>query len=176
MIALYQGRGGSFWPRSRPVDNLLTQALRRRGNLGNRVECTYASPEYEVALRYAANESPEHVYRVQALPGAIVSWAEKCQDAIVALQIWMRDEAWHSAPGSYNSLLRDIQGDIGTLETYLVRGLQTKNTRKIADSFIAGINVRGETLTETTTIGTSLADHRGEVWITGPCHLRPATN
>lgn len=171
---LYHGRGASFWPRSPAVEKLLTAALRRRGYEGSRAEGVFASTAREQALRYALGESEDHLFVARPACGSVVSWVPGCGDLMLSFEGWLNEVRWRAEGGPLDPLLRDIAGDISILDVYLTRGLQDRKTAMIAARFVADLPVREAIVRDPDEVMDQIADHSGEVWITGSCDMIPA--
>lgn len=175
---LFMGVGGSWSPDVPRLDVLISERLKARGFAGSRDEsiCLYASTIIEQATEYARRGDHAFMRVLEPGEGCVLSWVPGNRDLVLRLQDHLSSMFWGGI-GSYNgvkfgALVRDTQGDIQTIETYLSMGRLKRQIGAIVDSLLDQIEVVEVVMDGTTDIASLLSDHRGEVWLTGQCAVR----
>jgi hypothetical protein len=72
----------------------------------------------------------------------------------------------------FGALVKDSQGDIQIIETYLSMGRLRRQIGAIIDSFLDQVEVVEVVVEADTDFAALLEGHKGEVWLTGPCLVR----
>ena len=172
MIILYRGVGGTWSPHADHVEALITARLKTRGFKGKRTGkgSIHASPDLTQARDYARNGAEENVLCIAPLPGAVVSWVPGVADVLLSFEGFVRDRYWN---GSRCPILRDAQGDLGVLDTYLSMGRQKAAIGRHIDAFLDTIAVQEIVMGADTDLAAELGTHNGEVWVTGPHAAEP---
>lgn len=176
---IYMGTGGYFAPHTPCIDALMGKRLQARGFLGTRDEsvCLYGSRSIAHALEYARDEKEEHLRILEPQPGSVVSWAAGVRDLLLKFEIHLRDIRWErkfSYKGiRFETLGRDIAGDIGVAETYLAQGRQKKPIGAMIDMFLDEVEIIEHRVVDEGGLMEAIGDHQGELWITGPCLVHP---
>lgn len=174
---IYMGVGGSYWPDSPRIDKLIGDRLRARGFKGTRDEtvCLYGTRSFEHALEYARNEDIAHLRVLAPQSGAVVSWSPGSRDLLLRFARHLRDVHIYgrfSYKGiGFESLARDIAGDVDIAETYLSYGRQRRKIAAMVDMFLDEVELREHTVTDEDDLFAALGEHEGELWITGPCEV-----
>jgi hypothetical protein len=172
---IFMGTGGDFAPYTPHIDALMGLRLRARGFRGTRDEsvCLYGSLSRDHALEYARDEKEEFLRILSPQPGAVVSWAPGIHDLILKFEDHLRKAYWgrqFSYGGlRFESLARDVAGDINIAETYLALGRQKKAIGAMIDMFLDEVHILEHVFIDNEALHAALAEHNGEVWITGPC-------
>jgi hypothetical protein len=175
---IFRGVGGDVHPNVPEIDKLLSERLLKRGYKGNRNprESVFGSTLLEQARDYTGGQDAR-LFVVEPRAGALVTWIEGVGDMVLSLESHIRSMYWNRVE-RYNgraiySLIRDIAGDIGTVETYLSLKRQRASIAVIMDSYLDGINIKEVSLKTDTDYKEVLEGHVGEVWVTGPCKIAP---
>jgi hypothetical protein len=176
---IYMGQGGDYWPNSPRIEALMGDRLRARGYEGTRdmSVCLYGTRSKEHALEYARDEDEAHLRTLRPQPGSVVSWSPGAKDLLLRFENHLRDMHWYqrfSYKGMrFESLVRDIAGDVGIAETYLSLGRQKKALGAMIDMFLDEIEIIEHKVVDEAGLAAALGDHQGEIWITGPCFIDP---
>jgi hypothetical protein len=172
---IYMGTGGDFAPHTPRIDALMGKRLQARGFLGTRDEavCLYGSRSMDQALEYARDEKEEHLRILTPRAGSVVSWASGVKDLLLMFELHLRDIHWNrrfSYKGiKFETLARDISGDISVAETYLSYGRQKKAIGAMIDMFLDEVDIIEHKVCDEAGLMDAIGEHRGELWITGPC-------
>lgn len=172
---IYMGTGGSYSPNTPRIDALMGQRLQARGFEGTRDEtiCLYGSLSKDHALEYARDEHESYLKILEPQAGAVVSWSPGSRDLLLKFENQLREMHWRgrfSYKGiRFESLVRDIAGDVDIAETYLSFGRQKKAIAAMLDMFLDDVVVVEHKVTDAAGLSLALGDHQGELWITGPC-------
>jgi hypothetical protein len=172
---IYMGTGGDFAPHTPRIDALMGQRLQARGFLGTRDEsvCLYGTSSMTQALEYARDEKEEHLRILSPQVGSVVSWASGVKDLLLMFELHLWEIHW-GGRFSYNgirfeTLARDIAGDISIAETYLSYGRQKKAIGAMIDMFLDEVEIIEHKVINEADLADAIGDHQGEFWITGPC-------
>lgn len=176
MAILFHGKGTDYHPRVPLVDKVLSDRLQALGFQTKRhgEDCVFASTSRDQANEYARDD--DHLFEAEPLEGAKVMVVVGCKDMILKFEAWLREKSyWEHRDGSVRSrFISDVQGDIGTVETYLGLNRMKKVVSSLADEFLAELEVREIVVSADTDLVAFLGDYDGEVVINGPIKLEPA--
>ncbi|NTF17730.1 hypothetical protein G6L37_04905 [Agrobacterium rubi] len=172
---IYMGVGGDYWPDTPRIDAVMGSRLRARGFEGTRDEaiCLYGTRSKLHALEYARDEHENHLRTLLPQPGSVVSWSPGSRDLLLRFENHLRDMHW-SGRFSYKglrfeTLVRDIAGDLSVAETYLSYGRQKRAIGAMLDMFLDEVEIVEHKVADEKGLFAALGDHEGELWITGPC-------
>lgn len=172
---IYMGTGGDYWPNTPRIDALMGQRLRARGFEGTRDEtiCLYGTRSKKHALEYARDEHESHLRILTPQAGSVVSWSPGARDLLLRFENHLRDMHWgrrFSYKGQrFETLVRDIAGDVNVAETYLSYVRQKKAIGAMLDMFLDDITIVEHKVVDDVGLFDALGEHQGELWITGPC-------
>ena len=172
---IYMGTGGDFAPHTPRIDALMGQRLRARGFLGTRDEavCLYGTRSMAQALEYARDEKQEYLKILSPQAGSVVSWASGITDLLLMFELHLQEIHWggrFSYKGvRFETLARDIAGDVSIAETYLFHGRQKKAIGAMIDMLLDEVDIIEHKVTDEASLMDAIGDHQGELWITGPC-------
>lgn len=176
---IYMGTGADYWPKTPRIDALMGERLRARGFEGTRDQavCLYGTRSKKHALEYARDEHESHLRILMPQAGSVVSWSPGARDLLLCFENHLRDMHWgrlFSYKGQrFETLVRDIAGDVNVAETYLSFGRQKKAIGAMLDMFLDEIDIMEHKVVDEAGLFEALADHQGEIWITGPCLVIP---
>jgi len=168
---LYRGTGGNYWPYVPLLDKALGSAIARADVSGNRVGSVFASTSRAQAEEYVGDGGD--LYIAEPLPGSTVTWAHGCIDLIVEFGEFLSVARYWARDRHMEAFLGDISGDVSIFEQYLSLRRQTRLTRILVDAFVREIDLREFRNDGRGDLSVALNGHEGEVWINGPCDLRP---
>jgi len=176
MATLFHGKGTDYHPRVPLVDKVLSDRLQALGYRTKRYgdDCVFASTSRDQASDYARDE--DHLFVAEPLEGAKVMMVVGCKDMIMKFESWLREKSiWGHRDGSARSrFISDVQGDIGTVETYLSLNRMKNVVSGLADEFLAEFEVREIVVGPDTDLAVFIGDNEGEVVVNGPIKLEPA--
>lgn len=175
MTALYHGKGSDYYPRVPLIDKLLSERLQALGFETKRYgdSCLFASTSRDQASDYARDD--DHLFEIEPLKTASVMLVEGCKDMVLTFEGWLREQAiWGPTGASVRSrFLSDVQGDIGTVTTYLRLGRMKKVISGLVDDFLSGLEIREVVVDSDTDLKAFLNGFDGEVVINGPIKMEP---
>lgn len=164
---LYQGTGSNHSPHVPCTELVLSKALLERGYRGRRHSCEWATTLLGQAQEYTGG-TRGFVSTVTPLPSALVSWAEGVGDMILDFERWLREASYREDPRVRNQAkLRDVRGSVDVFEIYASRSLRGF-TIEAARAYLGDRSVREVLVEPRISLCEVLADHQGEIWITGP--------
>lgn len=175
MIALYHGKGSDYHPRVPRLDKLLSDRLQALGFETKRYgdNCSFASTSRGQASDYARDD--DHLFEIEPLETASVMLVVDCKDMVLKFEGWLREQAiWGPTGASVRSrFLSDVQGDIGTVETYLRLDRMKNVISGLVDDFLSGFEIREIVVDSDTDLKAFLNGFDGEVVINGPTKMEP---
>lgn len=172
---IYMGIGGDFAPHTPYLDALIGHRLQARGFLGTRDEsiCLYGAMSKHHALEYALDNDEAHLRVLQPEAGTVVSWGYNVHDLLLDFESHLRDMHWNEVYRyrdiRFESLVRDIAGDVNIAETYVRLGRQKRAIGGMIDLFLDDLEILEHTVVDEAGLKEALGAHTGELWITGPC-------
>lgn len=175
---IYMGTGNDYWPKTPRIDALMGERLRARGFEGTRdaAKCLYGTRSMKHALEYARDEHESHLKVLAPQTGSVVSWSPGTRDLLLKFENHLRDMHWGSRFSykavKFESLVRDIAGDVTVAETNLSFGRQKKAIGAIIDMFLDTVEILEHKVSDEAGLVAALGDHQGEIWITGPCEVK----
>ena len=176
MTVLYHGKGAYYHPRVPFVDRMLSDQIQALGFQTKRHgdDCLFTSTRREQANDYAVDE--DHLFEVGLQPGTRLMFVEGCKDMVLNFENWLRDLAYcSSGNGTVRSrMIKDVQGDIAVVETYLSYKRQKKAISGLIDEYLSEKNIREGVVDQDFDISTFLNGHSGEIIINGPFKLTPS--
>lgn len=175
MATLFHGKGADYHPRVPLIDRMLSNRLQALGFQTRRygADCVFTSTSRDQANDYARDD--DHLFQVEPLESASVMIVDGCKDMILQFEAWLRDKSiWEDRNGSVRSrFLADVQGDIGTVETYLGLNRMKKVIASLIDEYLSDLSVREFIVDENFDIQSAVEGHEGEIIINGPVKLHP---
>lgn len=173
MTVLYHGKGADYHPKVPLIDRMLSDQIQVLGFQTKRYgdDCTFTSTKRDQANGYAVDEN--HLFEVGLEAGTRLMLVEDCADMVLNFENWLRDQAyfgWHD--GSARSrMIKDVQGDIDIVETYLSYKRQKKVIAGLINEYLSEKKVRECVVDEGFDLASFLNGHEGEIVINGPVHL-----
>jgi hypothetical protein len=166
-LMLYQGTGSNHSPHVPCTELVLSKALSERGFQGRRYSCEWATTVLEQAQGYTGGDRG-FLSVISPLPSAYVTWAAGVADMILDFEAWLRQAyIWEDSRIRGQSTLRDVQGSIDVFEVYASRPSR-RFAIEVAHTYLTDRCIHEAIIDDTASLSGILADHRGEVWITGP--------
>lgn len=169
---LYHGAGGDFAPNTPLLDRLISRRMAARGLMGTRDvrKAIYGATSASQALGYARNGDPAHIHLLEPLPGALLGYQEHAGDMILDLESFSADLKLAGRLERY-PVLQDCGGEVTLMESYLAERRGREALARLVDHYLMECPVREFIVSCPDELATFLADHQGEVWITGPYRL-----
>lgn len=180
-LGIWTGTGADFSPDPVLLDTLIGKRLQARGFKGSRdiKKCLFATTDYEQALHYARDDRPDHVFTVEIMPGATVSWGIGASDFLFRLEDLYRDNFWNGEFTHHgkncSTLMRDCGSEFSYLDVYLRHRRQKVAITHIVDSLLDRVEVKETVFTCQEALRHALDGHSGEIWVTGPHKLKATT-
>jgi hypothetical protein len=175
-IILWKGLCADFSPDPVLTDDLIGKRLRKGGLKGTRTrgKCTFASTDKSQAESYT--DGPGTLSQVALEAGSVVTWSPNAPDLILCFEEFLRNECWDDVSwGSWRvrEIIHDVFGCVSTFETYIREYPRSTALPAIVDEYLNRISIRETVFKNHDQLAADLANHDGEVWITGPCRIIP---
>lgn len=176
---LFRGIGGYWSPHAPDVEALISDRLAVRGHAGVRRvgRCLFGSTSKSHALEYAKDECEDALHVLEPQIGTVISWAPNVRDMIITFEQHLSDLRYRKVEKlddvRVGALIRDIAGCSSIANTYLAYGRQKRALTAIVDHFLNKIEIKEFEVLRSRPLDQLLDGHNGEVWITGPCFVKP---
>lgn len=176
MTTIYRGEGGSFAPYAPALDALMGKRMQLRGLSGTRdsAKALFGSTSKDQATSFAKDESEAALFTLEPLKGSIVSFIPGIADLQLRFSEHLREKCdyerdFHYRGYGFERLARDIRGEVDIMEVYLSQGRQKRAICAMIDRFLDTVSVEEHAIPTSYNDLSFLADHDGEIWVTGPC-------
>jgi len=176
MAPLYRGIGGSFHPHAPNIGAMIIGKATGLPRAAART-VVFASTDIEQAADYAKDADPAYMRLVLPEDDAVINWIPGVRDMTLNFENFLFD-LLHSGTTRYHGIsfahvLQDSAGDVMILEQYLSMGRQKRAIGSLVELWLADKSVQQDRFSLEDGRKSSLAEHNGEVWISGRYTLQP---